>query len=51
MIICQIENSLRLVDQEDHARFAFELCREWTELADHPRREPLLLAIREHDNS
>lgn len=42
----------RLVTQPDHARFAFELLRLWrgAELADHPRREDILFAAREHDN-
>lgn len=46
------ENELEVVTQPDHAAFAAELAALWrTEgLPDHPRREELLLAIREHDN-
>ncbi len=46
------EPSWRVVTQPDHARFAFELLRLWRgpELANHPRREDILFAAREHDN-
>lgn len=46
------EPSWRVVTQPDHARFAFELLRMWRrpELANHPRREEILFAAREHDN-
>lgn len=40
----------RLITQPDHARFAAELLSLWRPLADHPRRDELLFAAREHDN-
>jgi hypothetical protein len=39
-----------LITQPDHARFAAELLSLWRSLADHPRRDDLLFAAREHDN-
>lgn len=41
-----------LVTQPDHARFAADLLALWRRdgLPEHPRRDELLLAIREHDN-
>jgi hypothetical protein len=39
-----------LITQPDHARFSAELLSLWRPLADHPRREELLFAVREHDN-
>jgi hypothetical protein len=39
-----------LITQPDHARFSAELLSLWRALADHPRREELLFAVREHDN-
>jgi|GEM_PF-661679 len=46
------EPTWRIVTQPDHARLAFELLRLWhrPELANHPRREEILFAAREHDN-
>lgn len=38
------------ITQPDHARFSAELLSLWRALADHPRREELLFAVREHDN-
>lgn len=42
----------RLVTQPDHARFSAQLGRLWRlhGLPEHPRREDLLFAAREHDN-
>ena len=42
----------RCITQPDHARLAGELMALWRTdgLPDHPRREEILLAIREHDN-
>lgn len=52
MIVHRHEDELVLVTQPDHARFAAELIGlfRWPELARHPRRAALLVAIREHDN-
>ena len=52
MIVSRTANGSRLVTQSDHARLAAEmlrLCR-LPELVEHPRRELLLRAVREHDN-
>lgn len=42
----------RCITQPDHARLAGELMALWRAggLPDHPRREEILLAVREHDN-
>jgi hypothetical protein len=52
MIVVEDGSSLLLVTQPDHARFAAELLSLWRTdgLPEHPRRERLLKAIREHDN-
>jgi hypothetical protein len=44
--------SLLLITQPDHAALSGRLMRAWTSdgLADSPRRDDILLAIREHDN-
>ena len=41
-----------MITQPDHARFAAELLSLWRTdgLPDHPRREQLLFAVKEHDN-
>jgi hypothetical protein len=44
------KSSHLLITQPDHARFAAELLSLWRALADHPRRDELLFAVREHDN-
>ena len=50
-MIVATESSLHLlITQPDHARFSAELLSLWRPLADHPRREELLFATREHDN-
>jgi len=43
---------VRVVTQPDHARFAAQLLSLWRAggLPEHPRREWLLFAVREHDN-
>jgi hypothetical protein len=52
MIVNEHGPHLRLITQPDHARLAGDIAEAWE--ADgwslHPRREVLLLAIREHDN-
>jgi hypothetical protein len=52
MIVVEDGSSLLLVTQPDHARFAAELLALWRAdgLPEHPRREQLLQAVREHDN-
>jgi len=52
MIVVEEGESLLLITQPDHARFAGELLALWQPqgLPEHPRREELLFAIREHDN-
>ena len=52
MIVVQDAGELLLVTQPDHARFAAQLLSLWRRggLRDHPRREALLTAVREHDN-
>lgn len=50
MIIRRDVASLLFITQPDHARLAADLLNQWQGLADHPRRAPLLLAAREHDN-
>lgn len=52
MIVVEDGSSLLLVTQPDHARFAAELLALWRAdgLPEHPRRERLLRAVREHDN-
>lgn len=52
MIVVRREGQLLLVTQSDHAHFAAELLalRRHDGLKDHPRREEILFAVREHDN-
>lgn len=52
MMIASTPAGLRLVTQNDHAHFASELLSLWRAdgLPEHPRRESLLFATREHDN-
>ena len=52
MIIRDIGNDLLFVTQPDHARLASEIIAAWRPdgFPDHPRREAILYAAREHDN-
>ena len=52
MIVAEDRGELLLVTQPDHARFAAQLLALWRrrELRQHPRRELLIAAVREHDN-
>lgn len=52
MIVTPSADRLRLVTQPDHARLAAEVLALWRAdgLPEHPRREDLLAAVREHDN-
>ncbi|MEZ5314259.1 MAG: DUF3891 family protein [Thermoanaerobaculia bacterium] len=52
MIVTPLEDSLRIVTQADHARFAAELLGLFRSdaLRLHPRRALLLRAVAEHDN-
>jgi hypothetical protein len=50
MIVAADSSRYLLITQPDHARFSAELLSLWRALADHPRRDELLFAVREHDN-
>jgi len=50
MIVRPLGESLLLITQPDHAHLAGEIMTRATALAQHPRRDAILLAIREHDN-
>lgn len=52
MIVTPMDGRLLVVTQNDHAHFAGELLALWRSdgLPDHPRRQTLLFAAREHDN-
>lgn len=50
MIIRPDGASLLFMTQPDHARLAADLLDQWTGIGDHPRRDALRLAAREHDN-
>ncbi|HEX2162583.1 MAG TPA: DUF3891 family protein, partial [Thermoanaerobaculia bacterium] len=52
MIVYDEGEAWRVVTQPDHARFAGELVALWRAhgVPEHPRRDDLLFAVREHDN-
>ena len=52
MIIAPISGQLLVITQTDHAHLAGELLTLWRSdgVSDHPRRDALLFAAREHDN-
>lgn len=52
MIVVEEGSKLRVITQPDHARFSAQLLELWMMggLPDHPRRDDLLFAVREHDN-
>lgn len=52
MIVTEDQGRLRLITQPDHAHFASQALGLWRVggLPEHPRREDLLFAVREHDN-
>lgn len=52
MIVVPEDGELRVTTQHDHARLAWELLSLWRAdgLPAHPRREPILFAVRTHDN-
>jgi len=52
MIIRQDRDHLLFITQPDHARLAAVVMSEWRAdgFADHPRRDAILTAVREHDN-
>jgi len=50
MIVRPLGDSLLLITQPDHAHLAGKVMARATALAQHPRRDAILLAIREHDN-
>jgi len=50
MIVRALDDSLLLITQPEHAHLAGEVMARARPLAQHPRREAILLAVREHDN-
>ncbi len=52
MIVAPVDGRLLVITQNDHAHFAGELLALWRSdgLPEHPRRQSLLFAAREHDN-
>lgn len=52
MIVTETSKGWRCITQPDHARLSHDLLSLWRtdDLPRHPRREDLLLAVREHDN-
>ena len=50
MIVRHAGDTLQLITQPDHARLAGEIMQHTIALAEHPRRDSILLAITEHDN-
>jgi hypothetical protein len=52
VIVVDEGDLLRIITQPDHARFAAEMLSLWRAdgIPEHPRREELLFAVREHDN-
>jgi hypothetical protein len=52
MIIRRLPRAMLFIDQQDHAVLAAAIMADWQldGLPDHPRREAILLATREHDN-
>ena len=50
MIVRQLSDRVQLISQPDHARLAGRVMAHCTTLEDSPRRDSILLAIREHDN-
>jgi hypothetical protein len=50
VIVRSLGDSLLLITQPDHARLAGAVMARALPLAQHPRRDAILLAIREHDN-
>jgi hypothetical protein len=50
MIVRPFGDSLLLISQPDHAHLAGDVMARATALAQHPRRDTVLLAVREHDN-
>ena len=50
MIIRHNGDALQLITQPDHARLAGAIMQHTIDLAEHPRRDSILLAITEHDN-
>lgn len=49
MIVTSTQDHLRLITQNDHANWAYQLLKLWPGLSGHPRREPILEATRLHD--
>lgn len=49
MILRDQGDTLRVVTQTDHAHWAYQLLSAWPSLAEHPRRDAILQATRQHD--
>ena len=50
MIIQRRRDELLFIRQPDHAALAAEMMAHWQDLADHPRRDAILAATRDHDD-
>src|SRR3954463_4207109 len=50
MIVRTYRDRLQLITQPDHAQLARRIMEHCVALADHPRRNAIMLAIAEHDN-
>lgn len=50
MIVRQLDERILLITQPDHAHLAGRIMSHASALAQHPRRDPILLAVTEHDN-
>ena len=50
MIVRSAGNGIHLITQPDHARLAGRIMERCTPLLEHPRRESILRAVRDHDN-
>lgn len=49
MILRDQSDTLRVITQTDHAHWAYLLLSAWPALAEHPRRQAILRATRQHD--
>lgn len=50
MIVRSAGNGIHLITQPDHARLAARIMERCTPLLEHPRRDSILRAVRDHDN-
>ncbi len=49
MIVAEVPGGLRMITQNDHAHWGYQLLSVWPALATHPRRQAILRATRLHD--